>query len=161
MKRRVIITAVLALILIPLFATTAWADSGPKPSVVIDFQGLEDETYFVTLLSQAESTGPWSKRDDYDGPDDMWLKFNNYQDEDGFYFLGEYKDCSDSDEFKWVYYPPSTFKILIYFPEYERFVVSADIYERYAFDSYYTADATALDIQTVTVAGSEMPVTKT
>lgn len=36
------------------------ADIGPKPSVVISFKGLEGETYYATLLSKAESTGPYS-----------------------------------------------------------------------------------------------------
>ena len=39
----------------------------------------------------------------------------------------------------WLYYPPHVFKVLLYFPEENVFLIS-DTYERYAFDSYYTID---------------------
>jgi hypothetical protein len=39
--------------------TIAYADVGPKPSVVVAFRGLQDNCY-VTLLSKTESTGPYS-----------------------------------------------------------------------------------------------------
>ncbi len=51
---------VIIVIIMPL---TAYADIGPKPSVVIDFKGLENEKYYVTLLSEVTSTGPHSVLD--------------------------------------------------------------------------------------------------
>ena len=44
-----------------------------------------------------------------------------------------------------TYYPPPKFKILLYYPETETFV-SSGIYERYAFDTYYTVDMNGMDI---------------
>ena len=44
-----------------------------------------------------------------------------------------------TEEHAWTYYSPKSFKILLYFPEQGVFVTSG-IYERYAFDSYYTVD---------------------
>ena len=41
------------LLLVFIFPLTAYADTGPKPSVVIDIKGLEDEDYYVTLLSES------------------------------------------------------------------------------------------------------------
>ncbi|HWQ76675.1 MAG TPA: hypothetical protein VN441_15320 [Syntrophomonas sp.] len=164
MKKRLWVCVLIVAILIPVLSVTALADTGPKPSVVVSFKGLEQESYSVTLLSDKDSTGPWSKSDRYEtyyGDETIWEKFNTYSDADGFYFLGCFSDCSDTDTFKWTYYPPSTFKILIYFPEYDRFVVSAETYERYAFDSYYSVDATNLNIQSVTVANEEMSVKRT
>lgn len=35
---------------------------------------------------------------------------------------------------------------MIYFPNTDALVVSSDIYERYAFDSYYTVDASQLGL---------------
>ena len=64
-----------------------------------------------------------------------------YEDPDGFYFLQELWDCSDGEALKWTYYPPSIFKILLYFPQSESFLVSP-IYTSYAFDSYYTVNMT-------------------
>jgi len=164
MKRRIWAVMLFFVLLIPMFTVTASADIGPKPSVTLSFKGLEDEKYYVTLLADTDSTGPWSKnglfRDSY-GDVKVWEKFKTYSDSDGFFFLNCYSDCSETDVFKWTYYPPQAYKILIYFPEYSHFIVSADIYERYAFDSYYTVDATGLNIQSVTVAGKEMPVSRT
>ncbi len=136
----------------------------PKPSVTVSFKGLEDEKYYVTLLANTDSTGPWSMSGtflDWYGDKIAWEKFNTYSDSDRFFFLNFYSDCSGTDVFKWTYYPPHMFKILIYFPEYDHFIVSADIYERYAFDSYYTVDATGINIQSATVTANEIPISRT
>jgi len=162
-KKRFWVMLIFFILVIPGLSGNASADIGPKPSVVVDFKGLEAENYYVTLLADTKSTGPWSKSESFRGSGDekVWGKFNTYPAGNSFFFLGYFADCSDTDTFKWTYYPPATFKILIYFPEYDRFIVSADTYERYAFDSYYTVDATSLDIQSVAVAGEEMSVRRT
>jgi hypothetical protein len=164
MKKRLLLVVLVVAVLLPALSGTASADMGPKPSVVVYFKGLEQEHYYVTLLSDKESTGPWSKSDTFKPwyeNKEIWKKLNAYEDTDGFYFLGCFSDCSETDTFKWTYYPPYTFKILIYFPEYDRFVVSADAYERYAFDSYYTVDATNVDIRSVSAIGDDLSVTRT
>lgn len=65
---------------------------GPKPSVVIDFKGLENEKYYVTLLSEVSSTGPHSAIDEHrnnqryhkgDEGYKIWEKFASYKDKDG------------------------------------------------------------------------------
>jgi hypothetical protein len=120
-----------------IFLMTAHADVGPKPSVVIDFNGLDGETFYATLLSSVTSTGPYSALDDsnqeyahYQEGDkeyDVFLKFAEYEDVDGFYFLQFFQDCSQTQQFSWTYYPPKEFKILLFFPETDRFVVSDEI----------------------------------
>ena len=45
-----------------------------------------------------------------------------------------------------TYYPPSKFKVLIYYPEGDVFAVS-EIYERYAFDSYFKINAQDLNVE--------------
>lgn len=142
---------------------TVYADMGPKPSVVVDFKGLESEKYYVTLLSETTSTGPHSVLNEYsdnqkyhkgDKEYDIWQKFVSYKDKDGYYFLQYFTDCTETSQFTWGYYPPSKFKILLYFPEYDKFAVSAETYERYAFDSYYNVDAKDMDIQSVKLSGN-------
>ena len=54
------ICVVFAFLLVP---TTARADVGPKPSVHITFEDLEDEICYGTLLSKNDSTGPSSAWD--------------------------------------------------------------------------------------------------
>jgi hypothetical protein len=59
MKKKLLIMLYVAamLILVPSFA---YGDVGPKPSVIVNFDGLEGKTYHVTLLSEESSTGPYS-----------------------------------------------------------------------------------------------------
>ncbi|MBQ8210067.1 MAG: hypothetical protein IJZ35_05750 [Clostridia bacterium] len=125
---------------------------GPKPSVNIIFENLGDELCYGTLLSKNKSTGPASV---YDGETDYavhsgnydwavldydeWKAFVDYEDADGYYFLQEGWQINETKALSWTYYPPNSFKILLYFPESGTFVTSG-IYETYAFDSYFTVD---------------------
>ena len=152
MKRKVFVF-LMCLVLMMAMPITASADMGPKPSVRIEFTGIEGETYYGTLLSLRDSTGPasaWNGNPEYahyhpgDEGYDIWVKFVEYQDTDGYYFLQEWWDCSDTNQLNWTYYPPTPFKILLYFPETDTFYVSP-VYERYAFDSYFTVDLSAYD----------------
>ena len=144
---RKVLSLLLCLILVLNLPVTAKADIGPKPSVRISFTGIEGETYYGTLLSERRSTGPATAWDGYEEYRDwkpesekpIWEKFIAYEDTDGYYFLQEWWDCSETNQLNWTYYPPTPFKILLYFPETDSFYVS-DIYERYAFDSYFSVD---------------------
>lgn len=137
------------------------ADMGPKPSTVIDFENMDDEKYYVTLLSEQRTSGPHiAYEGDGDIPDgtyeigieEMILRaFNDYEDPDGFYFLQYYKEITGDGRFTWGYYPPDSFKILLYFPESGKYAVSDEIYKRYAFDSYYTVDGSLIDFGSGTV----------
>lgn len=147
-----LLCVLLAVVMLPM---PARADMGPKPSVVVDFKGMAGERYYATLLSLKKSTGPFSaprgggdayaRYHEGDEGYDVFLKFAGYQDADGFYFLQYFQDCTDTHRFTWTYYPPEEFKILLYFPGEDRFAVSERL-ERYAFDSYFTADASGLTL---------------
>lgn len=145
------------------FPVTVRADMGPKPSVRIHFENMGDELCYGTLLSKTKSTGPASAWDgieyhakhnenksysyaafDYE----TWKVFAEYQDEDGYYFLQEGWKVSETKKIEWTYYPPQSFKILLYYPETQTFAVSG-IYERYAFDTYYTVDMDGVYINEV------------
>ncbi len=117
---------------------TVKADMGPKPSVVIETIGFEEKEYYMTLLSERDSTGPWSHGDeyhDYMGEKRVFEVFESYK--DGYYFLSFMQDCSENDRFEWTYYPPQRFKVLIYTVDDGQFYCSDEVYERYAFDSYF------------------------
>lgn len=154
----------LCLVMTILFAAPviAKADLGPKPSVRILFENMGDELCYGTLLSEHSSTGPahaWDGEEkhalykendcawaafDYE----IWKAFVEYEDSDGYYFLQEGWTVSVSKQIAWTYYPPSPFKILLYYPETGTFV-SSGIYERYAFDTYYTVDMSGVQIGSV------------
>ncbi len=129
------------------------ADTGPKPSVRVTFLGLGNEVCYGTLLSREPSTGPASA---WDGDEqhihldnldmDIWRAFVEYEDPDGFYFLQEAWQVNGTGELAWTYYPPDEFKILLYFPESGTFYVSG-IYQRYAFDSYFTVNMEDVSIE--------------
>lgn len=146
MKKRILIWLAAVVCLLG-GAIPAHADMGPKPSVVLRFSGLEGETFYATLLSKTDSTGPYSALQGgeefvhyQEGDPDyaVFLRFVEYEDSDGFYFLQYFENCTGTQEFRWTYYPPQTFKILLYFPKEDRFLASEEICERYAFDSYFT-----------------------
>ena len=146
MKRK-ILSALLCMAVFFSFPMAAHADIGPKPSVNVTFEGVKKGTeYYGTLLSDRDSTGPSSAwdgveghQDYHDGEEEIWQAFADYPDTDSYYFLQEWWNCTGTDQLNWTYYPPSKFKILLWFPETDTYFVS-DIYERYAFDSYYTVN---------------------
>ncbi|MGM9651044.1 MAG: hypothetical protein ACI3VX_03780 [Faecousia sp.] len=175
MKHRTL-TQIIAMLLCALFAISAFpitasADTGPKPSVRIYFENMSDELCYGTLLSKTESTGPASAWNG-DAADarhneneaysyavfdyETWKAFAEYEDTDGYSFLQEGWVVSETKKIEWTYYPPDSFKILLYYPQTQSFVVSG-IYERYAFDTYYTVDMDGVNIGSVAYDG-EQPI---
>ena len=144
-----------ALFVSTLFPITVGADTGPKASVRITFENMGDELCYGTLLSKNPSTGPnsaWDGDEDHIYNElidlDIWRAFVAYEDEDGYYFLQIGWQVNEKKELAWTYYPPGNFKILLYYPETDKYVVSG-ICERYAFDTYYTVDMAGVDIGSV------------
>lgn len=150
-KRSIYVLLVCAIAAVALFPGTVYADMGPKPSVRVSLTHMGGEICYGTLLSQRESTGPhtaWDGTEEgkhlpYGLDEEIWAAFVSYEDADGYYFLQTAWECTGGGGIAWTYYPPSSFKILLYFPESGSFLVSG-IYERYAFDSYFTVDLAAV-----------------
>ena len=146
MKRCCLSAVLLFLILCFLCPVSVFADMGPKPSVNVTFENLGEERCYATLLSKTPSTGPYSV---WDGKEEhiyneehgidraIWEAFARYEDEDGFYFLQIAWQVNERKSLSWSYYPPETFKVLLYYPEGEQFAVS-DVCYHEAFDTYYT-----------------------
>lgn len=150
MKRKWTALVLCLLMMFCMMPITAHADIGPKPSVRISFEHMGDEVCYGTLLSRRECDGPYRAWDgdpenicDYGDNRQVWEAFAAYEDPDGYFFIQFYERCSESKTLDWTYYPPQSFKILLYYPQEDRFEVS-DIYERYAFDSYFTVDLNTL-----------------
>lgn len=152
-----VVTATAVFLVAPSSTDTAYADMGPKPSVNITFQNMGDELCYGTLLSKNASAGPSSAWDGKEGHEyidgdlgrEIWEAFVEYEDSDGYYFLQIGWQCNETKGFSWTYFPPSSFKILLYYPETETFAVSG-VYESYAFDSYFTVNMDGVDIGSVT-----------
>ena len=171
-------------LLTPAFLCTetikASADTGPKPSVHVTFENMGDDLCYGTLLSKTPSTGPaeaWDGTEDgkyfFNGADEtVWRAFVEFKDEDGFYFLQWFWRADEKKTLNWRYYPPQTFKILLYYPDRATesgaadnsaggatrdsattaasgaFCVS-DVLERYAFHSYYFVDMRNVQSETI------------
>lgn len=153
---------------------SAYADMGPKPSVTVTIENLDGRVCYGTLLSYRESLGPTSaySPDSYlpseCDPESkyydeefhaIWKAFVEYKDPDGYYYQQTHWKCHETGEISWGYYPPSKFKILLYFPETQTFV-SSGIYEEYAFHSYFTATLTETDMTVSQTESVEMDVRK-
>jgi len=160
MKKRLISLLVCVVLITALLPVSASADFGPKPETFIDFEGgFDGQTYYVTLLSDGSSYGPWNpdaEYDEYRGDKAVWDKFAGYDDPDGFMFLGNFQDCTETDRFSWTYYPPEVFKILVYFPDTDELLVLPEVYETYAFVSYFTVDTEDLSIAKTYEFGNEL-----
>lgn len=122
------------------FRIPAKADVGPKPSVTVTFAGPAEEPYYAVLLSEVSEYGPWSAQYAQESGigEDVLSFFLNFQDPDGYFFIGNAAEVKDST-YRWGYYPPQRFKILVYYPQSRSYVIGT-IQERYAFDSYYRFD---------------------
>ena len=150
-----LVTLVCCLLIILVFSVSVNADIGPKDSVRIEFKNMGETLCYGTLLSEDESTGPqsvWDGDEEHiynEGLDlDIWRAFAEYDDPDGYFFLQIGWKVSETKEIAWTYYPPDSFKILLYYPETDKFIVSG-IYKQYAFDTYYTVDMDGINIESV------------
>ena len=147
-KRRCLAGCLLVLFL--FLPVTAHADIGPKPSVQVECTKMPESVYYVTLLSPQESTGPYSWSPKLDRPAEWlaapgdeqalqaWNALRSYPDPDGYHFLEYFEKCGPEHSFSWSYRPPQTFKVLVWLPQSDRFLLSEST-EQYAFDSYFTA----------------------
>ena len=145
MKKRLTALLVVLLVFALALPLAAFADIGPKPSVRVTFTGAGGREFYATLLSQASGTGPYSAEpgrswgNDLEENEPVRQAMAAYQDPDGFYFLQTAWQCSETRPLAWTYYPPVTYKLLVYFPDTGEFLTSG-VYSRYAFDNYYTVD---------------------
>ena len=115
------------------------ADTGPKPYVSIKIIG-DTQGYYMTLLSERAQYGPYSNNPEYqENIDNIDLKFAEYEDSDGYYYLYYYSDISNN-VYGWNYYPPSHFKILIYDSINDRFITNNEKYERTSFETAFTIE---------------------
>ncbi len=126
-------------VLIFILLSPVYADMGPKPSVSVKISGIEEEGY-VTLLSKDGPTGPYKNRvyEEDIGPESAWKALESYVDEDEFTFAN-FMGKTENGEYTMGYYPPECFKVLIYFPWSNVYVVTR-AFEREQFDTRIVVD---------------------
>ncbi|NLB61114.1 MAG: hypothetical protein GX802_01610 [Clostridiales bacterium] len=145
MKKKVFCLIVCCVIILSFQAKSSLADFGPKPYLIIDFKGIEGEDYYITFLSEKDSPHQIIKEDNkyYD----LYQKFANFTDTDGYRFTYYFIHLTKSHFEIKGYEVPQRFKILLYFPKYDSFAVSDKPYEQYAYNSYYIADLRTANIK--------------
>mgnify|MGYP000946308353 CR=1 FL=1 len=140
------------LILLLAVPSVAKADMGPKSSTEITFTGLEGERYYAVFLVkppvQEDFFSPPLLRDSMDtisaeNTEEAVIlqKFAQYPDADGYVALFWVDDCTKTHRIYLTRFSVPEFKILIYFPETDHFVVSDRIYQSYSFNSSFAIHA--------------------
>lgn len=139
LPRRLYALIVISLLL-ALFATPVHADTGPHPSVSVTFTNLPDSVHYATLIAEKESYGPHravnkpQMNDSYE----RFLASSAFLEvaaQTGYYYWGHLYKIEDGG-FRWGYYPPERFMILLY-DEASGAVYASGVTERFAFDSIY------------------------
>lgn len=130
---------------------TAFADCGPKDSLTVYVNGVEEgREYYIALLSDMGSQYNPDEYTEKQTPE--WNAFYKYSLSDEYYlydnFGSAYYKMMGSGSHRWGYRPPERFKIMLYFPDDGSITVSNKL-EKYAFNSYFTADVngSALDVE--------------
>ena len=134
------------LLLSVMLATTAFADMGPKPSleVRVEIEG-EKRAFYAAILVNTKQFGPHGVMEPNPNADSgsepeteaeqAEYAFLNFQDPDGYNYVCRIF-TSETGGFKWNYYPPETFKVLLWFPDTGELVCSERM-DRYAFESIF------------------------
>lgn len=153
----------ISLFLILFITPLVSADTGPKPFISLQFSD-DTSNLYITLLGEDEYNGPWISFEKYSSdelsyaenltnfyestsyntPFHIFIKFLNYQDD--YYFYGLPYSVNENNEYRWYYYPPDNFKVLIYNIDTDSFSVS-QAYSCYAFSSYYEVSLSNGDIK--------------
>ena len=164
MIRNILRRMSMVLILMAALAIYAFADFGPKPSVVVEFEGAGDREYYVTLVAKEDKLGgPYHRITVEDQSEDVnpavWNRLVGYEDPDGLVFAGGLQKLTGDGAYVWGYYPPSEFRVLVCFPDTGYVVTSEEILSQYAFDSYYQMDFADLPENWNSAVGT-VPVTR-
>ncbi len=157
-----------------MFNVSVSADTGPKSYIEINIIG-DTKNLYMTLLSSVSHNGPWSVYDEsysrYQEDEDnitdpsladnpqkkAKLAFRNYEDKDGFFYL-EYCSSIENNKYRWGYYPPTTFKILIYNADGDFFITDNKIYQKEEFGSVYTLTLSDEKIEVAKTQSLDAPI---
>ena len=124
------------LLLIGLLLYSVTIPNGHYRTTRITIDGISG-TCYGTLLSKKTVSGSWSSQSEIGiyAPDEVITAFKEYKDD--YYYLNYLQDVSEGLLY-WPIFPPEEFKLLLYYPDTGKFVIS-DPLERYALTSEFKA----------------------
>ncbi|NLD26434.1 MAG: hypothetical protein GX661_03650 [Acholeplasmataceae bacterium] len=103
---------------------------------------MGDQTYTVTLISKI-APPPYQFYDpEMEDSSADYHPIMEYIDSEGYRWVGLHREMHGDGVFRWGYYPPNNFKLLIMTEENQYY--TSNVLERYAFASYFHADLTNL-----------------
>lgn len=139
-------------------SVNAFADMGPKPSVTVYVNGVEDgREYYIALIEKMRTS--WYNGTNTEGRDDVLDKIQEYSKNDGYCLYNlpngyTYHKAKGRDSARCGYYPSQTFKILLYFPDNESFLVS-EVQDKYAFSAYYYVEVNGDSLSVAPYGGAK------
>lgn len=127
------------LIKVMLLVTPLNLFNGYHQTTRIEIDGI-NETCYGTLLSKTSISGNWDSQMpvDFDVSEEVSNAFSSYQDKDNYFYLNFIQDVSGGLLY-WPSFPPENFKLLLYFPDSDTYIVSDKPLTRYALCSTYKA----------------------
>ena len=142
-----------------MLTVSASADSGPKPSIDLTVKNVGSEPCYATMLTD-EGIGYRSihsvgsrdnvtdtymdnfhrNKEDIIIDDPIYHKFAEYAETDGFIFNEWYAQLDRGDnQIRWGYRTPHAFRLVLYYPESDRFEASA-VCECAVFNCFFYAE---------------------
>lgn len=142
--------------------SVAFSDAGPKPSLVIEIEGVTGETCLVDLLIESKTRGAMTPWETYDGVHQAHYELIKAFDEEGWIAaqanglmpISGYPEVaieSGSARAVFTYRVPDVFKILLV--QDDGTVVVSDVVEKRAFDSVVVFDVQTGKAQEKSVIG--------
>ncbi len=103
------------MIVFTFFINVVHADMGPKPSVDIEINGI-NEPFYATLLGKGDGYGPWFAIEIADQQNEIENIFIRNADAEYKYWGQVFELDGTKNNLHWGYYAPAEFKLLIYIP---------------------------------------------
>lgn len=157
MKRS--IAGLLAALILLALPVSAGAQADPEPSVTVSFHGVVGERYYATLLSETEASGPYSAAEAYEGDfpeaDEAFAAFQASGEE--YFYLHFADDCTEDQRLEWAVSPPDDFKILVWFADYDSFVLTGACKSRRS-GGDFSVTFTPQEISRITAGGARFSV---
>lgn len=151
MKRR-FSHVLIGILLIAIFTTyplIVKADMGPKPLITINFENFSEDIIYVAFYSQDNLVSPVKTGDTNQVPVDIQEKFAGYTDSNNFGYCEEiWIVTKEKSRLFYSYMTPNVFKIVVYYPQADKFYES-DINNKYAYLASYKADLAKVEYHNI------------
>lgn len=147
--KRILILLALVLFLTP--TSNVMAKEEEDKYFILRIKGLEEERFYFTFLTSQERDTYRGRtleesRKMYYGSDEIFQKFYECTNTGGYYFTGVINYGPHYPWCEWLDTDLAPYKILLYFPEYDRFVLADEVCKLLEYDNHYTLTVSGLTL---------------